>query len=185
MRFDYLHSGRPLHLQRLFEFRRPERLQTPVFALLGSVAVVAGAWGIESYRLREALVVQTVYQEHYDVAQANVKETKSYYDRVQKLVRLDRRVRSIAASGDADARTLAAIANELPQHAWLTAISHDATGLALEGRAKDLDVVSRVLRGLMRAGGVRNPILESAQFDKEPSGQGLMKYAIHLDGAAP
>lgn len=184
MRFDYLHSARPLFLQRILELRIPERFHTPLFALLGSVVIVAGAWGIESVRLREALKVQSVYELQYDGAQRRLKDSNLYYERVEKLVDLDRHVRRIAISGDTDARVLAEIANQLPQHAWLTGISHDTTGLALAGRAKDLQVLSAVMRGLMHAKDLRSPMLESAQFDKEPGSDGAMKYSIHVDGVA-
>lgn len=184
MRFDYLRSARPVIVQRVIEFRIPERFQTPMFALAAAVAVVGGAWGIEAYRLREALKVQSVYESHYDVAAARLKATKVYYARVQRMFDLDIRIRRIAASGDADARALAEIANQLPPHAWLTGISHDGTGLALEGKAKDLDVVSGVLRGLMHAKDLHNPELQSAELEFEPGGEGSIKYSIHIDGTA-
>lgn len=182
MRFDYLHSARPLLLQRLLELRIPERFHNASFALCGALAVIGGAWGIESYRLQQAIQVQTIYRHQYEAATADLKRANVYYDRVRSLVALDLRVRRIASSGDADARTLAEIANELPQHAWLTGISHDATGLSLEGRAKDLSAVSSVMRGLMRARDLRSPMLQSASLDEDPDGEGAMKYTIHVDG---
>lgn len=185
MRFDYLHSARPLLLRRILELRVAERFHTSLYVLAGAIVIVVGAWGIESFRLREALKMEAVYQLQYDAAQSRLKESNLYYDRVERLVGLDQRIRRIAATGDADANTLAEIANELPQHAWLTGISHDATGLALEGRAKDLQVVSAVLRGLMRAKDLRSPMLESAQSDKEPGSGAAMKYSIHVVRAAP
>lgn len=185
MRFDYLHSARPLLVQRMLEIRVPERFHTALFALVGSVIVIAGAWGIDAYRLRQALRVEAVYQQRYDETARALKKTNLYYDRVKELVDLDRRVRKIAASGDADARTLAEIANRLPPHAWLTGIAHDATGLALDGRAKDLGVLSRVMQGLMHAKHLRSPTLISAGLDKERGQDTAMKYEIHIDGAAP
>lgn len=185
MRFDYLHSARPLLLQRVLETRVPDRFHSALFALAGAVAVIAGAWVIDVYRLREALRVESVYQQRYEVAQSALKEANVYYDRVRALVELDRSVRHIAASGDADARTLAEIANQLPAHAWLTGISHDETGLALEGRAKDLSVLSGVMQGLMHAKDLRTPTLVSAALDKERGKATAMKYEIHVEGSAP
>jgi Tfp pilus assembly protein PilN len=185
MRFDYLHSARPLFFQRLLEVRVPGRLQNALLALGGSLAVIAGAWGIEAYRLGQAVRIEAVYQQHFDEADRELKQTNIYYDRVKALVDLDRRVHDIAASGDADARTLAEIANRLPEHAWLTGISHDASGLALNGRAKDLAVVSGVMQGLMRAKNLHSPTLVSATAEKEHGRGDGMKYEIHIDGAAP
>jgi hypothetical protein len=184
VRFDYLHSARPVLLQRILEIRIPERVHGALFAVGASAAVIAGAYGIEAYRLREALNVQTVYQQRYDDAQRLVKGANVYYDRVRAIVALDRRVRDIAASGDADARMLAEIANRLPRHAWLTGISHDGSGIALQGHAKDLSVLSSVMRGLMQTKALRSPALVSASSEKgQRQGDGL-KYEIHVDGAA-
>lgn len=185
MRFDYLHSARPVLLQRLVEIRVPERLHNALFALAGSAALIAGACGIDAYRLRQALNVQAVYQLHYDRSAARLQQTHLYYERVKTLVALDSRVRGIAVSGDADARTLAEIANRLPTHAWLTGISHDGTGLALDGSAKDLGVISAVMHGLMNAKHLRSPKLVSAALDNVHGHGGAMKYEIHIDGAAP
>jgi len=184
VRFDYLHSPKPMLVARILEVRVPERFHSALFALAGALAVVAGAWGIDAYRLREALRIQAVYQQHFDQADSALKQTDVYYGRVRTIVDLDRRVREIAASGDSDARTLAEIANGLPQHAWLTGISHDAGGLALDGRAKDLSVVSRVIYGLMQTRDLRSPSLVSVAADNEHGLYAGMKYEIHVDGAA-
>jgi hypothetical protein len=184
VRFDYLHSARPLLLLRLLECRVPERFHSALFALAGAVAVIGGAWAIESYRLAQALQMQALYQARYDGSERRLKAANVYYDRVRRLLDLDRRVRTIAVSGDTDARTLAEIANELPEHAWLTGISRDESGLALQGRARDLAAVSAVLRGLMRAKHLQNPTLESAALEQDPAYGNPMKYEIHVNGVA-
>ncbi len=185
MRFDYLHSPKPLLVARILEMRVPERFHNALFALAGALAVIAGAWGIDAYRLREALRIQAVYQQRFDRADWALKQTNVYYNRVKAIADLDRRVHDIAASGDADARMLAEIANRLPQHAWLTGISQSADGLALDGRAKDLSVVSRVMRGLMQIKDLRSPVLVSAAADNEHDRYSAMKYEIHVDRATP
>lgn len=185
MRFDYLHSSRSLYLVRFFEFRIPERLLGGFFAVIGAVAVVAGAWGIQAYRLREALQLESVYSERHMRAVRELQRTSVYYDRVRALIELDRAVRRIAASGDADARTLAQVANHMPQHAWLTGISHDGTGLALEGHAKNLDVLGGVLQGLMHVNDLNAPTLVAASAEREEDQSAGVKYRIHVDGSAP
>jgi hypothetical protein len=184
VRFDYLHSARPVIIQRLLEIRVPERFHGALFAVGAAIAVIGGAWGIQAYRLREALKVQAAYQQRYDETLARLKQTNVYYDRVRAIVALDRQVRQIALSGDTDARTLAEIANRLPQHAWLTGISHDGSGIALQGHAKDLSVLSGVMRGLMRAKQLRNPTLVTASSEKEQGQDAGLKYEVHVDGAA-
>lgn len=185
MRFDYLHSPRSLHLVRILEFRIPERLLGGVFALIGAVALLSGAWGIQAYRLHEALQLESVYNGRRIQAARDIQRVSVYYDRVRALVDLDRSVRRIAASGDADARTLAQVANQMPRHAWLTGISHDDTGLALEGHAKNLDVLSGVLQGLMHVRELKKPVLVTASAEREDGLDAGVKYRIHVDGSAP
>lgn len=182
MRFDYLHSPRPLFVRRVLELRVPQRFQAAVLTLAGAIAIIAGAWGIESYRLADALKVESIYQQRYDRAKQRLDRANVYYARVRALLELDRRVRRIAVSGDADARTLAEIANRLPQYAWLTGITHDGNGLALEGRVKDLRVLSDVLHRLMHSARLRNPTLIGAAADGEGKDH-AMKYEIHVDAA--
>jgi hypothetical protein len=183
VRFDYLHSARPMLVTRMFELRVPARLHNAFYAVAGAVIVVAGAWGIEAYRLREALKVQTVYQQRSDEIREQLRATNLYYDRVRAVASLDRRVRRIAASGDEDARTLAEIANRLPAHAWLTSISRDESGLSLQGHAKNLEILGNVIRGLMQAQRLRHPRLMNALADKEQGREVGIKYEIHVDEA--
>lgn len=184
VRFDYARSARPMFVRRLLEFRVPPRLHAAAVALAGALAVIGGACGIEAYRLREALTMESVYQARYDAVHARLQETHVYRERVRALVDLDRRVRSIAESGDADARALAEIANMLPAHTWLTGISRDAGGLVLEGDARDLGVLGGVIRNLMHAKHVHRPTLLGAAAADDRRGDAV-KYRIHVDGDGP
>lgn len=179
--FDYMRSARPHWLQRVLELRIPEHLQSAVIAVIASSLMVAGAWGIETYRLSEARSMEREYRQRFEVSRQALQKTKVFYDQVQALVTLDQRVRAIVASGDADARSLAEIANNLPGHAWLTSINNDSIGIALEGRADSLEVVSRVLRGLLRARDLRNPTLTSAQVVPNADNTSIIKYAMHVE----
>ena len=180
MRFDYLHARRMPLWQGV---RVPERLHAGLCALAGAAALVTGAWSIETVRLQDALAVQETYQARYDRAQQELERADVLYDRARTLVALDRQVRAIAASGDADARELAEIANRLPRTAWLTGISHDATGLVLQGRAADLSAVGEVVRGFLNARYLRSPQLVNAVLDRETDRTDPVAYEIHLEGA--
>ncbi len=184
MRFDYLHAARPVFLSRLLEAHIPERFHAALFALAGAMTIVCGAWSIEACRLREAAAVQAVYELRYDRAQTALAAQNVYYERVRAAANLDRGIRRIAASGDADARMLAEIANDLPAHAWLTGISHQDDGLALSGQAKDLIVLGAVMHRLMHAKNVHSPRLVNATLDKPAAGLASINYLIHLDEAA-
>lgn len=185
MRFDYLHSPRPVLVDRLFEFRIPERFRCALCALAAALAAICGACVIEAYRLREAIRVEGVYRERWTQAERALRRTHVYYNEVRGLVELDRRVRHIKSSGNANARTLAEIADDLPAHAWLTGISRDAGGFALAGQARGLSVLSGVMHGLMHAKRLRNPTLVNASADQQSGQDATMKYEIHVEDAVP
>lgn len=184
MRFDYLHASRPLLLQRLLDIRIPDRFQAVLFAVTGGALAIAGACGIEAHRLHQALTIESVYRQRCDEERAALSQQRVYYERVQTLVQLDKRVRTIRRSGATDARILAEIANNLPEHAWLMGISHSGTGLVLDGRARNLEVLSAVIHGLMRAKDLGNPSLVSTALDGGTD-RDTMRYEIRLNESRP
>lgn len=184
MRFDYLHAEKPKIVQRLAQTRIPERFHTALLALAGAAAVVAGACAIDACRLAEALHMQAAYQERYDRAQLALTRSKVYYERVRALVAADLKMREIASSGDTDALMLAEIANRLPEHAWLTGIRHDSSGLSLVGRARDFSAVGQVMRGLMRSRHVANPLLIGTAIERERDPKSIVTYEIHVEPSA-
>jgi len=181
--FDFVRSARPDWLRVLLEIRVPQRQYSALAGVLASLTIVAGAWAIEHHRVAQARSMEAAYQRRFDVSERSLQKTKIFYNQVQALIALDRRVRRIVTSGDADARRLAEIANNLPEHAWLTSISRDQSGVALEGRAQNLGVIGGVLHGLMRAQDFRNPVLTSAQAVSEHSHERIIKYAVHVEAA--
>jgi hypothetical protein len=183
VRFDYLHAPRPLLFTQLCALCVPPRLQAPFAALAAAVMIVGGAWGIDAYRLLYTLHVEEAYRQRYEQTQQALKRANLYYDRVRRIVELDRAVRDIAASGDANARMLAELARDLPPHAWLTGISNEGNGLALQGRAKDLSVVSGVMQGLLRSKRLHDPVLISAALNEAQQRDTTMTYEIQVDGA--
>jgi Tfp pilus assembly protein PilN len=183
--FDFSHSAPPEFLRRVSEFRIPERYYAALLAIAGVVLTVGGAWLIESHRLHDTLALQTVYQQRYDESVRALKRANVYEARVKRIVALAAKIRSIRSSGYADARRLAEIANNLPPHAWLTSIAYDGDAISLEGRTKDLRVLGSVIRGLSRAGHLRNPLLSSAMVVSEPPQKNTIKYVLRVESGTP
>lgn len=179
--FDFMRSAPPEALRKVLEFRMPERYHA-VLVTLGAIALtLAGGWSIESHRLRQTLALQEVYRQRYDASVRALRGAKVFEERVKRLVALDARLRSIRLSGFSDAARLAELANNLPEHAWLTSISNNGDAISLEGRAKDLRVLSEVVRGLTRTHNFRNPSLVSAIVATEPPDKGLVKYVLRVE----
>jgi Tfp pilus assembly protein PilN len=183
--FDYLHSARPELVRRMADIRIPQRLHAPLLMLFGVIAFTLGAWSIESYRLRESIQLEAQYQREYDASRETLATANIYYDRIRELAALDNRVNAIVASGDEDAVRLEEVADSIPPHAWLTAISRDGTGITLNGSARDLTVLSRMLQALSRARNLRNPDLINAVRGSSAAQDAVLKYTVHVDGVRP
>lgn len=181
--FDYLRSARPLWLQRLGALHVSRDLQPPCVALACALLTLCAAWGIERSRLRDAQGAEMLYRTRFESSERRVKETHLYYDRVAKLVSLDRRVRAIVDSGDTDALRLAAIANALPVRLSLTSIARAGAAIDLEGEAQDMRVVGAAISALERISAVRNPSLTSVTAVPEKTREGRVKYAIRVEAA--
>ena len=182
MSFDYLRSARPELLRRLLEIRIPTRIHGALWATCGALVFVLGAWGIEAFRLNASLDIEATYQHEYEISRRELAKTNVYYSRIRSMIALDKRVRDITASGDEDAIRLAEIANSMPQHTWLTAISRDDTGITLDGNAQDLAALSRTVQRLARARELRNPTLVTASRDASATPGGTIKYTLHVEG---
>lgn len=178
--FDFSRSAPPEFLRRILEFRIPERYHAALIALTGVALTMAGAWTIESHRLHQTLQLQAVYERRYDSSVRALARTNVFETRVKRLSALAARIRTIRASGYTDARRLAEIANHLPQHAWLTSIAYDGDAVSLEGRARDLGVLSAVIRGLARAPHLREPVLSSATVVSDPPEKGTIRYVLRV-----
>ncbi|HEY8296748.1 MAG TPA: PilN domain-containing protein [Candidatus Baltobacteraceae bacterium] len=185
IQFDFLHDPRPAYVRRVLEMRIPGAVQNAILGLAGALVVLTGTWGIESYRLRQADEVESRYQTRFDRSVIELARTKVAYDRLQRMVALDSQIATIERSGNDDASRLAEIANRLPPHAWLTSISRDAGGIAIEGRARDFTVVGRTIGGLAKSALLQNPTLLEASSVSQADGDGEIRYRVHLDGVRP
>lgn len=182
--FDYARSAPPEFVRRVLEFRIPERLYAVLTALSLAGLVVAGAWLIEAHRLHATLYIESIYRTRFEVSERALRKTNVYEKRVRQLLALDAQIRAIRVSGERDARRLAGISNALPAHAWLTSVVYDGDGIALEGRAADLKVLSTVMRELMHAHNVRQPSLVNAALAPEVGRKGEIKYTLRLAGVS-
>ena len=181
--FDFLHGDRTTALRRLRDFRLPPRLHSSVIALIVACLTALGAWGIESYRLRAALQLQSLYEMRFHESEQAVAQSRIRYQRLAQRAALDQRIRDVRGSGHLDAQRVAEIANRLPPHMWLTSITHDATGISLEGRVQNLVSLGTAIDSLSRSGRLRNAVLISANAEEEAgSTHRVLRYQLHVDG---
>lgn len=171
--FNYLRSRRAVRL--------PQHLQIPFAFLCAAVMTVSGTWAFERHRLHDALAIEVQYRAEYDASAARLKRENVYYRDVLSLLALDARVRAIQSSGFNNALNMSRVANALPAGAFVRSIVRDQAGLALEGRAQDMDTIADVLRGLQSARGLRNPVLREAALASDRPGDRGIKYEVHIE----
>lgn len=183
MRFDFLHAARPaVPVSRI---ALPPHVTNACCALAGAACIVAGAAWIDRVRMLDAQHAEAVYRVRYESAERDAERIHVYYRQVAAWLALDRSVRGIVASGDANARALADIAQQLPPQAWLTSIAVQSGTVEIEGRAESFETVSGVMRGLMRTRQARSPVLTQARAESGSNGaRGYVTYAIRV-GSGP
>lgn len=118
--------------------------------------------------------------------QLSVMATERIYEkRVRTLTDLDRRVRTIAASGTLTARRLAALSTDLPANVWITAITPESGGVMLDGRTRDLNGLSDALVRLNADPLFANPSLLNAQITPAAVARLRLRFTLHIAAAAP
>ena len=163
--------------------RLNSHMRVPVAALCGSLVLLAGAGLIEKAHYVQSARVEQSYRQRFELSEARLRAVNILYRHVLAIAALDSEIRSITDSGDADARRLEDIANKMPSHTWLTAITHDANGVVLDGKTRDLGSLSDLLRGLMRLRRASNPVLRSAVVTDGSPKTTAVAYELHLDTA--
>lgn len=144
--------------------------------------IACAAWGIEAYRLTNALATEASYRERYEASRLEVTHFKMLYARVEHLAEIARQVREIQLSGNRTAALFADVGNRLSPHVWLTAISNDDGKIAMTGAAADFSALGRTITGLTNARAHYAPALIEAKRDPRAAHTAPLLYDIHLDG---
>ncbi|HZZ63924.1 MAG TPA: PilN domain-containing protein [Candidatus Baltobacteraceae bacterium] len=146
--FNFLRASVPLWVVRLQGVRIPEHLTGALLAVGVSLTIVAGAMLIERYRLQGAQADEAAYRRRFERSTTNLATERVFYDRVRRLLALQRKLTEISESGDAQAIRLARIARAVPTHAWLTSLRERDDAIVLEGGTASLARLADVLRAL-------------------------------------
>lgn len=181
--FDYLHAKRPQSLWQMLERLIPQECIAPWFGVTAALVVVACAWAIQAHRLDRALRAEAAYETRYESAERQVRIANRAAARRIAIDRMGLRLQAIAGSGYGEARRLAEIANNIPQHAWITTIARRRSGYYVEGGADNLSRVGALLAALMHARYVREPMLVSVTSAGSGSGDFRVKYGLRLETA--
>ena len=179
MRFNYLHDAPPEALERLRPSRIPERLRTPLAALVTACIVVSAWWGIEQLALAHARSQLAQQRLRFDETRAELKELDLHKDQTQKLLAFDARLREIRLSGTRAAALLADIANHVPGRVWLTSVSRVEDALEVDGRALGFTGLSALLTQLGSNVSLRAPRLTHAAQDSRDAA--VIAFAMRME----
>jgi Tfp pilus assembly protein PilN len=156
----------------------PHALRGPVVALFGSLALIGVLAGVQQVRLAHAVHDVEIARLRLARSEASVHRVDALDAEVRRLRALDVEVERIERSGTEHASAIAAIGNEIPADAWLSAIRRERDGYALEGRSSRLTAVGGTLAALAALATARHARLVSVQ---DGPGHRGVSYAIVLD----
>ncbi len=176
--FSFLEPGFPLQMERALAFARAHSIA--LIAACACITLCSGTWAVERVRLHQALALQASYQVRFDLSKRELEARSVSFQRMLDVIAIDREIRHIADSGRTDARRITEVANAIPEHAWLTSVIRTADHMQIEGRARDLSAVSRVMRNLSNERGLANPALKTAALMDERAGRQI-RYELDVE----
>ncbi len=153
-------------------------LRPPLVALGALIASLGLLYGIEATRLHHFERAAAAYEAQLTATALEVQRVHRLAADVLRLRALNDEVASIRRSGDIRANEIAALGNDLPSDAWLTALRKDGDALDLEGGGRRLGTVGAAITALARLpqyGGARLVAIHG-----EPARAGVT-YSIVLE----
>jgi Tfp pilus assembly protein PilN len=179
MRFDYLRDAPPAFVERLKPARIPHALRTPLAALLATIVIVASWWGVETLQIGQAGHELAVQKARAAASRADLAQIKVRRSKLDALVALDARVRTMRRSGAVVANRFADVANHVPERAWLTSIGEADGVLDIQGDAIGLDGLSTTLADLLSSQSASQPSLVRAGRDDHVLVESVLSFQIH------
>jgi Tfp pilus assembly protein PilN len=176
-RINYLPSWSERHIGIALPVVAAE-LRTALAALAGAVALAGVLWGLQATRLRAAERDGVAYAERLAATQLDVVRVRALERDVERLRALGERVAMIRGSGALRANEIAALGNQLPADAWLTALRADRGSLTVEGHGARLSAVGTAIASLAALPAYRTARLVAVHQDPLRSG---VTYALSLE----
>ena len=180
-RFDFLRDAPPEIVDRMRGLRVSARARFPLAVFVAASLVVFAWWGLERHWLHAALREDAIASERLSGLRLEFQRERVERVDVDRMLALDERLRAIRRSGSRLSSRLAAIANRVPERAWLVAIQQDDRETQLDGRAEGLLVLSRTLAALLDGPA---PSLIRAARDERGKGT-LMSFSLRLHDKTP
>lgn len=177
--FNFLRD--PLHpaLEKALQLRLPPSwYSTAIAVALVALTTIAGG-AVEIYRLQNAEVSLHRAEVRFENSRQSLSQQRLQWNRVDRLVAEDRRLRGMRLSGPIAASQIAAAGNALPDDAWLTTMAAGSGGMDVKGEASGLVALQTALENVWadrRMGAVGR-----VRFSADRHVSGRMAFEWHLD----
>lgn len=125
-------------------------LRTPVAAVVGAFMFLALPYAVETTRLHHLERSGAALEAHLAATALEVRRVHGLARDVSKLRSLSDEISSIRRSGEVGANEIAALGNQLPRDAWLTALRRDGAALDVEGITPRVSTVAAAIAALAR-----------------------------------
>ena len=107
-------------------------------------------YAVETTRLHQLERVGAALEAHLAAIALEVRRVHGLARDVSKLRSLSDEIGSIRRSGEVGANEVAALGNELPRDAWLTALRRDGEAFDVEGTTQRVSTVAATIAALAR-----------------------------------
>lgn len=180
MAFNYLHDASPDSIASIQNMRIPSQMHAPLLVLVSVVLALLVVAGILTYRLDSVRAMERMAQVRLAHSAAVVARERLERTRVDGLLALDSRLRGIHASGWHVAMRFAALANHLPNHAWVTSIVHASDGTGIVGEAQGVTTLARTMTDLTESKQLHSLKLVRASVQDVANSRKMLLFELHI-----
>lgn len=149
-RINYLIAPSERIFGHALRFAVSPPLRLPLIALAGALASLGLPYCVEAARWHHLERAGVAYEMRLAATELDVRQVRRLERDVARLRVMSGEVASIRRSGDVRANEIAALGNQLPSDAWLTALRKDGEALAVEGGGARLSTVAAAIATLAR-----------------------------------
>lgn len=166
-RFDFLHDAEPDVFARIRSLRVAKPLHWPLAVLLTVMLTHATAGVLLNRAVASAEATEREAEHRFDASRSAVASVHLQRVRLNELIALDVRLRQIRRSGNRASASLAAVANDVPAHVWLTTLSRTPAGFEIVGRSSGLPALGATMSRLVTNPTLADPTLIRADSEQQ------------------
>ena len=177
--FNFLRD--PLHpaLEKTLQLRLPPSWYSTVVAAALVALTIIASLAVEIYRLQNAEASLHRAEVRFESSRESLSRERLQWNRVDRLVAEDRRLRALRLSGPIAASRIAAAGDALPDDAWVRTMSVDSGGMDVKGEADGLAALQSALENVRADRRIGEA--ERVRFSGDRHVPGRVEFEWHLE----